>query len=190
MQSKKIYLVRHGETTWALEGRHTGRTDIPLTENGKKQAEVLGKALASVSFSLALVGPQSRAADTFKLANLSIQGTTDLNLQEWDYGDYEGLTSKEISLKNPGWNIFTQGAPGGEDPLHMKKRADAVIRKALENEGDVAIFSSAHTLRCIAARWLEADIDFGKRLTLQTGSLSILGYEHKNRCLLLWNKGF
>jgi len=188
MKHKRIYLVRHGETTWALEGRHTGRTDIPLTGNGKQQAASIGKALAPLTFSLALVGPQKRAADTFKIANLSVKSITDPDLAEWDYGDFEGLTSKEIAVKSPGWNIFTNGAPGGETPVHMQERADRVIKTATEIEGDVVIFSSAHILRCITARWLETEIAFGRHLTLQTGSLSILGYEHANRSLLLWNE--
>ncbi len=188
MPPKKLFLVRHGETSWALSGRHTGFTDIPLTDHGRKQAEVLGTALHSIPITLALVSPLARAKDTFALAHLPIQGTFCDDLKEWNYGDYEGLTSDEIKQKNPNWNLFTHGAPGGESISDIEKRADRVLKKVLEAKGDVALFSSAHILRCIAARWLQMPIEFGKHLTLQTASLSILGYEHENPALILWNK--
>lgn len=188
MGSKKIYLVRHGETTWALQGKHTGRSDIPLTENGKNQANVLGATLQSIPFELILVSPLIRAKETFDLAHLPTKGIICDDLKEWDYGDYEGLTSKEIKQKDPKWNVFTHGAPNGESVADIQKRADAVLQKAKEADGDVALFSSAHILRCIAARWLKMPIEFGKQLVLQTGSISILGEEHENPALLLWNK--
>ncbi len=188
MLPKKIYLIRHGETGWALSGRHTGRTDIPLTENGKKNAVALGLALQGIPLTLALVSPLIRARDTFDLAKIPIKGVICEDLKEWDYGDYEGLTSKEIREKNPTWNVFTNGAPGGESVADMTKRADRVLEMALKAPGDVALFSSAHILRCIAARWLKMPLDFGKHLVLQTSSISILGYEHGNPALLLWNK--
>ncbi|MES2198943.1 MAG: histidine phosphatase family protein [Chlamydiota bacterium] len=187
MPPKKIYLVRHGETEWALSGRHTGRTDIPLTENGKKKAALLGAALHSIPLTLILVSPLIRAKETFEIAHLPLEGTLCDDLKEWDYGDYEGLTSKEIHQKNPNWNVFKDGAPGGESIADMTKRADRVLERALQASGDVALFSSAHILRCIAARWLKMPLDFGKHLVLNTGSISILGHEHANPALLLWN---
>ena len=188
MPPKKIYLIRHGETSWALSGRHTGRTDIPLTENGKKNAVALGLALHSIPLTLVLVSPLIRAKETFELAHLPIEGVLCDDLKEWNYGDYEGLTSKEIREKNPNWNVFKDGAPGGESVTDMTKRADRVLEMTLKAPGDVAIFSSAHILRCIAARWLKMPLDFGKHLVLQTSSISILGHEHGNPALLLWNK--
>ncbi len=187
MPPQKIYLVRHGETSWALSGRHTGRTDIPLTESGKKKALLLGEALRPIPLTLALVSPLIRAKETFDLSHLSIEGVLCDDLKEWDYGDYEGLTSKEIHEKNANWNVFTDGSPGGESVADMTKRADLVLKRALQASGDVALFSSAHILRCIAARWLKMPLDFGKHIVLHTGSLSILGYEHENPALLLWN---
>jgi probable phosphoglycerate mutase len=187
MSDKKVFLIRHGETAWSLSGKHTGYSDIPLTENGKKQAILLGKALSSFSFSIAFVSPLIRAKDTFTLSHLSTPSCIDPNLIEWNYGKYEGITSDEIHKTNPSWNLFTHGAPDGESLSDIEKRADSMIEKALSAEGDVALFSSGHILRSIAARWLKMEVNFGGQLVLETGSISILGYEHGTRALLQWN---
>lgn len=187
MPPKKIYLIRHGETSWALSGRHTGRTDIPLTEKGKKNALLLTPTLQTIPLALALVSPLIRAKETFDLLNLPVKSALCDDLKEWDYGDYEGLTSKEIHKENPDWNIFTHGAPNGESLDDMTKRADRVIEKANETPGDIALFSSGHILRCIAARWLKMPLDFGRHIALNTGSISILGSENEIPALLLWN---
>lgn len=185
---QRLILVRHGETKWSLSGQHTGRTDIPLTENGVKQALQLKEQLKHFSFEKAFVSPLLRAKDTFILSALQVPSEFDENLYEWDYGDYEGLTSQTIREKNPSWNIFSKGAPGGESIEAVQKRADLMIVKAKHYSGDVVFFSSGHILRAIASRWLGFPLSFGKHIPLSTASISILGYEHENPALLLWNK--
>lgn len=189
MTVKKVVLVRHGETAWSLSGKHTGRTDIPLTENGEKQAALIGKALSSFSFSHAFVSPLERAQKTFFLSGLTTPFTLDPLLVEWNYGDYEGITSKEILEKDPSWNLFIKGAPRGESLSDVEKRADLVLQKVQAIEGDIVLFSSAHILRSITARWLGMSINFGKNLSLQTASISILSYEHEFPSLVQWNCG-
>lgn len=189
MTTKKVVLIRHGETAWSLSGQHTGLTDIPLTDNGIKQAQLLSKALVSFSFSHAFVSPLQRAYKTFTLSGLTTPFTLDPLLVEWNYGDYEGMTSDAIHQKDPGWNIFINGAPNGESIDDIEKRASLVIEKVLSTEGDIAIFSSGHILRCIAAKWLGMPVDFGKHLCLQTASISILSYEHQFPTLCQWNSG-
>lgn len=189
MTTKKVVLVRHGETAWSLSGQHTGLTDIALTENGIKQAELLSKSLGCFSFSHAFVSPLQRAHKTFTLSGLTTPFTIDPLLVEWNYGDYEGMTSDAIHEKDPSWNIFVHGAPNGESLNDMEKRASLVIEKVLSTQGDIVIFSSGHILRCIAAKWLGMSVDFGKHLSLQTASISILSYEHQFPTLSQWNCG-
>lgn len=186
--TKKIFLIRHGETEWSLNKRHTGFSDIPLTENGIKQASLLAKELQNVDLKKVWVSPLIRAKETFKLSNLPITPILDSDLKEWNYGDYEGITSEKIHETEPDWNIFTHGAPNGESIAEIETRALRMLDKTKNIDGDVAFFSSGHILRVIAAKWLEMPVEFGKHLFLQTASLSILGYEHENRALLLWNK--
>lgn len=187
-KKQRIFLVRHGETIWSLSGQHTGRTDIPLTENGKRGAQILGSELKNLPFAKAFVSPLLRASDTFHLSGLSVPFIISDELKEWDYGEYEGLTSKEIRSNNPNWDLFSQGAPGGESIEAIQKRADAVLENARRVQGDVIFFSSGHILRSIAARWLNMPVSFGRHLFLQTCSISILGYEHNHSCIVLWNK--
>ena len=187
MISKKIFLIRHGETEWSLSGQHTGKTDIPLTENGREQSMKLGKSLQKCSFFKAFVSPLLRARTTFELMKLDVPSTLDEDLYEWDYGDYEGLTTAEIQKDRPGWSIFKDGAPGGESLEAVRKRAEKMIAKIKETEGAVVVFSSGHFSRVLASVWLGQPIGFGAQITLSACSLSILGYEHSDPAILAWN---
>ena len=185
---KKIYLIRHGETAWTLSGQHTGTTDLPLTHNGEKQAESIGIQLKGISFEKVLCSPLKRATQTCALAQLPCQASTDDDLKEWNYGEYEGLTTPEIWKKNPDWNIFSNGAPNGERVEDVSLRAERIIKQLLSVEGNCAIFSHGHFLRILTARWLELLPREGKHFSLSPGSLSILGYERATPALLLWNR--
>jgi len=187
MSLQKIYLIRHGETAWSLSGQHTGLTDIALTERGKQQALSLKQPLQAIPFTKVFVSPLQRAKETYRIIDLKAPQETDDDLCEWNYGQYEGLTSLQIHKDHPKWGVFTHGCPGGEMPPDVAIRADRIIQKALAEEGNVAFFSSGHILRSIAARWIGQDVVFGKHLPLQTATLSILGYEHDNRAICLWN---
>lgn len=184
---RRLALVRHGETEWALSGKHTGRTDIPLTEKGIEQAKQIPYFLKNFTFEKAFVSPLERAKKTFQLSGLTIEHEWDEDLYEWDYGSYEGLTSAEIRTKNPAWSLFDQGVPNGETLQEIEARADRMISKALQYSGDVIFFASGHILRVIACRFLGLPVSFGKHLVLTTGSFSLLGYEHQNAAVLLWN---
>ncbi len=185
---QKIILVRHGETEWALNGKHTGRTDIPLTTKGKQQAKDLAPILKNFLFEKAFVSPLQRARNTFELSGSLVVPEIDDGLYEWDYGDYEGLTSPQIHETNPDWSVFTQGAPGGESIAQIEARASRILKRASKCSCDVAFFSSGHILRSIACRYLNLPLSFGKYLVLSTGSISVLGYEHRTPALLLWNR--
>ena len=174
----EIYLVRHGETEWSASGRHTGRTDIPLTVKGEAAARGVADRLKGLSFQAVWSSPSQRAFDTCRLAGFGAGAIKKPDLQEWDYGDYEGVTTKEIVAKRPGWNVFRDGCPGGEMAVDVGARADAVIAGLRAVAGSVLIFSSAHFLRVLAARWVNLPPQGGEHLVLDTASLSILGYEH------------
>jgi broad specificity phosphatase PhoE len=188
--SSEIYLIRHGETAWSLSGQHTSRTDLPLTDEGRQRAAALGAKLAGHDFALVLSSPMRRALETCRLSGFEAQ--IDPNLREWDYGGYEGLTSDEIHKTSPGWTIWTGTPPGGESADQVGARADRVIERALgtlaREEGDVALFGHGHMLRVLAARWLELAPDSGKLLALDTGSLSVLGWERSVRVIRMWNQ--
>lgn len=186
-----IYLARHGETAWTVGGRHTGLTDLPLTASGEAGAKELGKRLAGMSFSLVLTSPLQRASRTCALAGFEALAQVDRDLMEWDYGDYEGLRSPEIRAKNPHWNLFRDGAPGGETPEQVTARAERVLRRARDAGGDVLFFSSGHFLRTVAAVWIAVDPALVcRQLMLSTASLSALGYEHSRSrpVIQLWNE--
>jgi broad specificity phosphatase PhoE len=183
----RIFLIRHGETEWTLSGRHTGKTNIPLTENGQKQAYLLTGALKSIPFQKAFVSPLRRAKETFELSKLNVKAEFDEDLVEWDYGQYEGLTSKQIHQSQPGWSIFIQGAPGGESVADVGARANRVLSRLRSFNGNVLVFSSGHFLRVLAARWLDLPPSFGKYLVLSPASISILGFEHNTPAILQWN---
>ena len=180
-----IYLCRHGETQWSKSGQHTGLTDLELTDNGRKQASSLGKKIHGILFSKVLISPLKRAKETARLAHL--HGEIDPDLLEWNYGEYEGLTTKEIHQKDPTWNIFTHGGPGGESINEIKVRALRLIKKVKAMEGNVCLVSSGHISRAIGALWLGEDVSFGRYLVLSTASISKLGFEHENPAILGWN---
>ena len=150
-----VWLIRHGETEWSRSGRHTGLTDLPLTAAGRRAARSLAPVLARESFALVLTSPRQRARETCELAGLGDRARVDPDLVEWNYGEYEGLTSVEIRGRSPGWLLFTDGAPGGERPEDVSRRVDRVIGQARVAPGNVAIFAHGHLLRSLAARWLE-----------------------------------
>lgn len=185
MPLKDIYLIRHGETKWALTGQHTGVTDLPLLESGKKQAVLLEKRLKNEKFTKVFSSPLIRAKETCILAGFNPE--IEPLIAEWNYGQYEGLTTAEITAKSPGWNLFKQGALGGESPEDVKKRLSLFIAKLESMDGKVAIFSSAHILRAFTALWLHLPLTVGSHLLLSPGSLSVLGYENKERVINLWN---
>lgn len=180
-------LVRHGETEWSRDGRHTGRTDVPLTEHGRTQAASIAPRLLSYSFSLVLTSPLSRAADTCALAGEGDRAVTDDDLLEWDYGQYEGITTAEIRETHPGWTVFDGPVPGGENPEQVGGRADRVLERAERAGGDVLLVGHGHMSRVIAARWLGLAATDARLFALSAGSLSILGHEREQRVLSLWN---
>ncbi len=176
--SSVVYLARHGETEWSLTGRHTGRTDLPLTERGERNARRLGKRLSRLAFAKVLTSPLQRAIRTCELAGFGAAAEVDPNLIEWNYGAYEGLRTIEIQTKRPGWQLFRDGCPGGESPAQIGKRADHTLGRLRGCSGNVLIFSSGHFLRVLAARWLGLEAAAGRFFMLKTAALSALGYEH------------
>jgi broad specificity phosphatase PhoE len=182
-----VFAIRHGETAWSLNGRHTGTTDIPLTDNGRRLAERLRPVLAKETFALVLVSPMRRARETCELAGLGTAAGIDPDLVEWNYGEYEGLTLKQIHEKAPGWLIFRDGCPGGETPEQVGGRADRVITRARAVEGDVALFAHGHVLRVLVARWIGLPARAGEHFLLDTGSLCILSYYRDVPAVKVWN---
>jgi probable phosphoglycerate mutase len=187
---EQLYLIRHGETAWSLSGQHTGRTDIPLTPAGEAQARRLGESLRALQFSAVLVSPMQRARRTCELAGFSEQAQVDVTLQEWNYGEYEGLTSEQIRQRRARWDVFRDGCPGGETPLQMSARVDAVLARVRGLQGRVAIFSHGHFLRSLAVRWIDLPILHGRNFGLAAGAVCMLGYEHHSLdepAIELWN---
>jgi broad specificity phosphatase PhoE len=184
-----IYLARHGETAWSLTGQHTGLTDLPLTEHGEENARALGERLADLKFGNVLTSPLQRARRTCELAGFGAVAEVDGNLVEWDYGQYEGLTSSEIHAQRPDWKLFRDGCPGGESPDQVAARADSVLRRLLPLGTDALLFSSGHFLRVLAARWIGAGALGGRYFLLSTASVSVLGYENdiSQPAIQLWN---
>ena len=187
MTSKQIYLVRHGETEWSKNGRHTGLTDIPLTENGVSQAKHLGQRIKGQPFDYVFASPLKRAYDTCCLCELEGQAKITDALLEWNYGDYEGKKTVDIHQTQVGWNIFEHGAPNGETTEDVTKRADDFIKELEALEGTIAVFSSGHFSRALTVRFLGFPILEGRHFMLSTASLSILSYEHGIPALQLWN---
>jgi len=187
----KIYLVRHGETEWSRTGQHTSRTDLPLTAAGENEARAVGRRLRGVNFTRVLSSPRQRAVRTCVLAGLAEAPVIDDDLREWDYGALEGLRSAEIQQRQPGWNLFRDGSPGGEMPAAIVARADAVVSRLRMLTGDVAVISHGHLLRVLAIRWLLLPVESAQRLYLNTASVSMLGFEHdraEDPVILLWNE--
>ena len=184
-----IYLARHGETTWSLTGQHTGLTDLPLTELGERNAQRLGCRLSGIVFESVFTSPLRRARRTCELAGFGAVAEIDPNLLEWNYGDYEGRRSVEIHAERPEWQLFRDGAPGGESPQQVAERADRVVDRLRAVSGNVLIFSSGHFLRVLAGSWIGIEPYEARSLMLGTGSLSVLGYEHnlEQPVIKLWN---
>ncbi len=183
----RLVLARHGETAWSKSGQHTGRTDIPLTEIGRDQARRLGAVLAGRTFSRVVSSPLSRATETARLAGFGARLELDPDLQEWDYGVYEGRRRADISRDDPGWTIWSRPIPGGESLAELGERADRVIERLLPLDGDVLVFSHGHFLRVLAARWIETPPVTASRLDLWTATVSELGWETDRRVIEIWN---
>ncbi|MEO8725440.1 MAG: histidine phosphatase family protein [Acidobacteriaceae bacterium] len=181
-----LWLVRHGETAWSLSGQHTGTTDVPLTEHGREQAVEVGKLLQGKHFALVLTSPMGRARETCRLAGIQ-NPVVDDNLREWDYGDYEGLSTPDVQKMRPGWSLWKDGVVHGETVEEVGERAKAVITKALAAEGEVLLVAHGHILRILTACWLGLPADDGRLFALETATLSSLGYEHQTRVIRSWN---
>jgi probable phosphoglycerate mutase len=182
-----VFAIRHGETAWSLSGQHTGTTDIPLTDNGRRLAERMRPVLAKEEFALVLCSPMQRARETCELAGLGNKAAIDHDLAEWDYGEYEGQTPRQIHESAPGWLIFRDGCPGGESPAQVGARADRVIARARAVDGDVALFAHGHVLRVLAARWIGLSAGSGQHFLLDTGTLCVLGYYRDIPAVKVWN---
>jgi broad specificity phosphatase PhoE len=183
----EVILVRHGETEWSASGRHTGRTNVPLTDEGRHQAEALGVCLSGRSFAKVLTSPLQRAAATCRLAGLGDPAQVRGDLREWDYGDWEGKTTAEIRTSHPGWSLWQDGVPNGESIDEVAIRADRIIAEVQSAPGDVVLFAHGHVLRVLTARWLDLPPDRGRNFVLDTATLSVLGHERETPAVLRWN---
>ena len=183
----QLVLVRHGETEWSRDRKHTGRTDLPLTEQGESEARAVAPLLERFDFARVVSSPLTRALETCRLAGLGDRTETDDDLLEWDYGDYEGITSARIHETRPDWVLWRDGCPNGESPAEVGGRADSFLASVTGGSGDVAVFGHGHMLRVIAARWLELEPAEGARFALGTATLSVLGWEHDWRTIRTWN---
>jgi len=181
-----LWLVRHGETEWSKNGRHTSTTDLPLTPEGERIAAELRTRLAGNTFSLVLTSPRQRARRTAVLAGFD-DAVVDEDLVEWNYGDYEGVTTAEIRKTVPGWTIWSHPVPNGEKPAEVAARLDRVNRRAAAVDGDVLIFGHSHALRGLTARWLELDVTEGRHFVLGTATVSVLGWERGSPAIHRWN---
>jgi len=189
----ELWLIRHGETEWSLNRKHTGRTDIGLTERGRARAVELREYLADKVFAAVLTSPLKRARETCAIAGFGEMAKVDDGLREWDYGVHEGRTTEEIRAETPGWSVWTDEIPEGETLEQVGERADGVIARALVAAGDgerVALFAHAHILRVLAARWVGLEAREGRLFVLGTGSVSVLGWEREARAIQAWNRGF
>jgi probable phosphoglycerate mutase len=187
MPMQQVYLIRHGETEWSLSGQHTGITDIPLTENGRRVAKLLAPIVARETFVLVLTSPLQRARETCELAGLGDRAEIDRDLMEWNYGEYEGLTSKQIHAHAPGWMLFRDGCPGGESPEQVGARVDRVIASVRTVKGHVALFGHGHIFRVFAARWIGLPAAAGCHFLLDTATLNILSYYRNMPAVKRWN---
>jgi len=185
---QQVVLVRHGDTEWAVQGRHTGRTDVPLTERGRQQAVSLGRFLQRRQFAKVLVSPRRRALETCQLAGFGEVAEIRDDLAEWDYGVYEGRTTEDVLTERPGWTLWDDGVPGGEAVEDVGRRADRVIAEVRSTPDDVAIFAHGHVLRILAARWVDLAPKDGRLFALDPAGVSVLGYEHTWPVLARWNE--
>ena len=188
IRGPRIFLVRHGATEWSVTGQHTGRTDVPLTDDGRQQAKRLGARLARERFALVLVSPLSRARDTARISGYGDVAEVDPDLVEWDYGAYDARTAVEIRKERPGWTPWHGGFPGGETLEEVAARAERVLARVRPVDGDVALFAHGHILRVIAARWLEQPPIEASRYYLSTASVSVLGWERETAVIGRWNE--
>jgi broad specificity phosphatase PhoE len=185
--SREVWLLRHAETEWSRAGRHTGRSDIPLTDDGRERAGRLVARLAGCAFALVLVSPLRRASETAELAGLGDRMARRDDLLEWDYGEYEGITTPEIREHRPGWWVWRDGCPGGESAHDVGARVDRVIEEVVQADGDAILVAHGHVLRVLAARWMGLHPSAGGHLALSTGALSVLGFEREARVVWRWN---
>jgi probable phosphoglycerate mutase len=186
MASPQLWVVRHGETPWSAGGKHTGRTDVPLSDNGRTQAARLAPMLARHPFALVLTSPLQRAEETSRLAGFD-QANVDADLQEWDYGSYDGRTTADIRAERPGWSLWRDGCPDGESAADVGARADRVVARARDATGDVVAFAHGHLLRVLAARWIGLAPAAGALLALETATVSVLGWERDQAVVQRWN---
>jgi len=184
----ELWLIRHGETEWSLSGKHTSRTDLPLTEQGKERAGKIREYLQGENFSMVLTSPLQRAMDTCRLAGFGDVAQIDNDLREWDYGVYEGRTTTDIQKEIPGWSVWSSPIIGGESLGQVAERANRVIARATAKGGNVALFAHAHILRILAACWIESPPVTGSRFALGTGAVSTLGFERQTRVICMWNR--
>jgi probable phosphoglycerate mutase len=185
--ASRAVLLRHGATEWSRSGQHTGRTDIPLLDQGREQAEAAGHLLKALTFDQVLTSPLVRAAETCRLAGF--EGEVEPDLMEWDYGAFEGRTSAEIGVDRPGWNLWTDGVPDGERAAEVGRRADRVIERVRQTDGDTLCVAHGHILRVLAARWLGLPPAGGRLLALDPAAIAIMGWEHENPVITAWNVG-
>ena len=183
----EIVVVRHGETEWSLSGQHTSRTDLPLTERGRERARALAPVLGRRTFALVLCSPLRRARETCELAGFGDVAELCDDLHEWDYGEYEGLTTPQIWERNPGWNLWRDGCPGGESPDQVGARADRVLERLRGAGGDGLAFAHGHILRVVTARWLGMEVAAGARFALGAGATGVFGWERDTEVLSAWN---
>ena len=186
MSRGSLWLVRHGETEWSRDRRHTSLTDLPLTDAGVAAAREVRGRLGGRSYALVLTSPRLRARQTAELAGFP-DAVVDDDLAEWFYGTYEGITTEEIRKSDPGWSIWSRGAPGGESAAQVGERVDRVIVRARSADGDVLLFGHGHSLRALTARWLGQEVADGRLYRLDTGAISVLGYEHDSHVITRWN---
>lgn len=189
MASPELWLLRHGATEWALNGRHTGRTDLPLLPEGEAEARALAPLLAEHRFNAVFTSPLQRARRTCELAGLGAQAEIEPDLREWDYGDYEGITTADIRRSVPDWTVFSHPCPDGESIDQVRERCERLIERCLlrADGGKVALFAHGHILRSLAGCWLGLGVQGGALLVLGTGSFCVLGHERQQRALLRWN---
>lgn len=185
--ASRVYIVRHGETEWSRSGRHTGGADLPLTEHGADQGRAVAGTLAGIDFSLVLCSPLRRARETCRLAGLADAAQLCDDLREWDYGEYEGLTSAQIWQARPDWSLWRDGCPGGESPVQIGARVVRVLERIGEVDGDVACVAHGHVLRVLTARWLAMDVAAGARFAFAAAAIGQLGHEHSTRVIERWS---
>jgi broad specificity phosphatase PhoE len=185
--AQEVYILRHGETEWSASGQHTSHTDLPLTETGVEQARAAAPALAGVGFALVLCSPMLRARETCRLCGFGSAAELTDDLREWDYGEYEGLTSAQIRATRPDWDLWRDGCPGGESPAGIGERIDRVLARIAEVDGEVLCVAHGHSLRVLAARWCEMEVAAGARFALATAGVGVLGHEHDTPVLSRWS---